>query len=64
MIVVCCPALTFNGSENPLTLNVAEPVFVTWVMLNVAVPVLVMIKAWDELLLTTSFPKLMAVELT
>jgi len=33
-------------------------------MVNVAVPVLVMIKAWEELLPTTSFPKLMDVELT
>ena len=63
MIVVCCPGLTFKGNENPLTLNVGEPVSVTWVMLNVAVPVLVMIKGCDELLLTTSFTKLMVLEL-
>jgi len=31
---------------------------------NVAVPVLVMIKAWDGLLPTTSFPKLKELELT
>src|SRR5216684_4550154 len=54
VIVVCCPALTFKGSENPLTVK-AEPVSVNWVMLNVAVPVLVMIKTWDELLPTTAF---------
>ena len=45
VIVACCPAFTFKGSETPLTLKAAEPVSVTWVMLNVAVPVLVMIKA-------------------
>ncbi len=28
VIVVCCPAFTFKGSENPLTLK-AEPVAVT-----------------------------------
>src|SRR5438552_19183946 len=28
VIVVCCPAFTFKGSENPLTLE-AEPVAVT-----------------------------------
>jgi len=25
VIVVCCPAFTFKGSENPLTLNEVEP---------------------------------------
>lgn len=43
LIVVRCPALTFKGSENPLTAK-AEPDAVTWVMLSVAVPVLVTIK--------------------
>jgi hypothetical protein len=43
VIVVCCPALTFKGTENPLTAK-AGPDSVTWVMLRVAVPVLVMIK--------------------
>jgi hypothetical protein len=44
VIVVCFPAFTLKGSENhPLTLNVADPDAVTWVMVNVAVPVLVMI---------------------
>jgi hypothetical protein len=64
VIVVCSPALTFKGSENPLTLKKAEPVSITWVMLSVAVPVLVMIKARDKVLPTTPFPKLMEVELT
>jgi hypothetical protein len=45
VIVVCFPAFTLKGSENPLTLNVADPDAVTWVMVNVAVPVLVMINA-------------------
>jgi hypothetical protein len=64
VIVVCFPAFTLKGSENPLTLNVADPDAVTWVMVNVAVPVLVMINAWDELVLTTAFTKLMEVGLT
>ena len=45
VIVVCFPAFTLKGSENPLTLNVTDPDAVTWVMVNVAVPVLVMINA-------------------
>ena len=45
VIVVCFPAFTLKGSENPLTLNVADPDTVTWVMVNVAVPALVMINA-------------------
>jgi hypothetical protein len=45
VIVVCFPAFTLKGSENPLTLNVADPDAVTCVMVNVAVPVLVMIRA-------------------
>lgn len=45
VIVVCFPAFTLKGSENPLTLSVADPDAVTWVMVNVAVPVLVMISA-------------------
>jgi hypothetical protein len=45
VIVVCFPAFTLKGSENPLTLNVADPDAVTWVMVNVAVPVLMMINA-------------------
>jgi hypothetical protein len=64
VIVVCCPAFTFKGSDNPLTVKKAEPVSVTWVMLSVAVPVLVMIKTWDKVLPTTPFPKLREVELT
>jgi len=36
LIVARCPALTFKGSENPLTAK-AEPDAVTWVMLSVAV---------------------------
>ena len=45
VIVVCFPAFTLKGSENPLTPNVADPDAVTWVMVKVAVPVLVMINA-------------------
>jgi len=45
VIVVRVPAFTLKGSENPLTLNVADPDVVTWVMVNVAAPVLVMISA-------------------
>ena len=62
VIVVCCPALTFRGSEIPLTLK-AGLVSVTCVMVKVAVPGLEMIKIWEELLPTTSFPKLIEVEL-
>jgi hypothetical protein len=58
IIVVCCPALMFNGSVNPLTLK-ADPDSFTWVMLSVAVPVFVMISAWDRLVPTTAFAKLM-----
>ena len=43
VIVVCCPALTFKGTENPLTAKAGAD-SVTWVMLRVAVPVLVIIK--------------------
>jgi hypothetical protein len=64
VIVVCCPAFIFKGSENPLTVKKAEPVSVTWVMLSVAVPVLLTIKTWDKILPTTPFPKLREVELT
>jgi hypothetical protein len=45
IIAVCFPAFTLKGSENPLTLNVADPDAVTCVMVNVAVPVLVMFNA-------------------
>jgi hypothetical protein len=62
-IVVCCPALTFKGSENPLTVK-AGPDAATWVILSVAVPVFVMIKTWDNVLPTTLFPKLREAELT
>ena len=64
VIVVCCPAFTFRGSENPLTLKKAEPVSVTCVIVNVAVPVLLMIKICDEFVPTTAFPKLMDVGFT
>jgi hypothetical protein len=64
VIVVCVPAFTLKGTENPLTLNSADPDLVTWVIVNVAVPVLVMINTWDKLVPTTSFPRLMEVELT
>jgi pantoate kinase len=63
VIVVCCPAFTFRGSVNPLTVK-AAPVSVTCVMLNGAVPVLVTIRTCDELLPTTTLPKLMELELT
>lgn len=63
VIVDCCPAFTLNGSENPLTLK-AAPVTLIWVMLKVAVPVLLMIKACEVVVLTTSFVKLIEVELT
>jgi hypothetical protein len=63
VIVPCCPAFMFNGSENPLTVNAAPDSF-TWLMLNVAVPVLVRIKPCDVLVPTTSLPKLMEFELT
>lgn len=62
-IVVCCPAFTLNGSVKPLTLKEA-PAAVICVMLRVAVPVLEMIKAWDEVVLTTVFPKLIEVGFT
>ena len=63
VIVVCCPAPTFKGNENPLTAK-AEPDSFTCVMFNVAAPVLAMIKAWDKLLPTTAFPKLIVAGLT
>jgi hypothetical protein len=58
VIVVCCPAFTFKGNENPLTVKKADPVSVTCVMVKVAVPVFLMIIGWDKLVPTTSFPKL------
>jgi len=63
VMVVCCPAFRLSGSVNPLTLN-AEPVSFIWVMLMVAVPVFLMIKAWDVVVPTTSFPKLIGFGLT
>jgi len=60
--VVFCPAFTFNGNKNPLTLNGA-PVALIWLMLNVAVPLFVITKAWDAGALTTSLAKLIDVEL-
>ena len=62
LIVVVFPALTFKGRENPLTEN-PVPDAVSWLMVKVAVPVLVMIKVWDKLLPTTTLPKLMEVVL-
>jgi len=44
VIAVCCPALTFNGSKNPLTMN-PVPDAVTCIMVNVAVPVFFTITA-------------------
>jgi hypothetical protein len=64
VIVVCCPAFTFKGSENPLTVKNAEPVSVTWAMLSVAVPVFLIIKTCDKLVPTTPFTKLMEVGFT
>src|SRR6266478_943787 len=52
VIVVCCPAATFKGSENPLTLK-TETVGFTWVMVRAAEPVFLMIKVWDKLVPTT-----------
>src|SRR5712672_2859160 len=51
--VVCWPAPTFNGSENPLTLN-PGPVAVNLENVNVAVPVFLMINAFDKLAPTTT----------
>src|SRR5260370_32506883 len=62
VIMVCSPAPTFNGSEYPLTLN-ATPDSIIWLMVRVAVPLFVMIKAWDRLLPITAFPKFMELEL-
>src|SRR5713101_140349 len=58
VIVVCCPAFTLRGNVNPLTVKAAEPVSVTWVMLKVAVPVFLMIRACDKLVPTGTFTKL------
>jgi hypothetical protein len=63
VIVICCPAFTLRGSVNPLTVN-AEPVSFICVMLRVAVPVFLIIKAWDVVVPTTSFTKLIEVGLT
>jgi len=63
VIVVCCPAFTFNGRVNPLVVK-AEPDSVIWLIVKVAVPVFLMIKTWDDVLPTTKLPKLMDVEPT
>src|ERR1700675_2145053 len=63
IIVVCCPTFTFRGSVKPLTLK-ADPVSFTWVIVNVAVPVLVIIRDWVELLPTTPYAKLTELELS
>jgi hypothetical protein len=61
VMVVCCPAFTLNGSEKPLTLK-AEPDTFTCVMLKVAVPVFLRIKAWEVVVPTTLLlPKLIEV---
>lgn len=62
LIVALCPAFMFRGRENPLTEKPA-PEAVNWLMFRVAFPVLVIIKVWDRLLFTTTFPKLMEVVL-
>jgi hypothetical protein len=64
VIVVCCPAFTFRGSENPLTVKNAEPISVTWVMVSVAVPVFLIIRTCDKLVPTTPFTKLTDVGFT
>src|SRR5215467_5869569 len=62
--VVCWPAFTLSGSENPLTLKGA-PEAVICVMVKVAVPVLVMIKVCVVVVPTTSLePKLTGFGLT
>jgi len=63
VIVVCFPAFTLNGSVNPLTPK-AAPVAVTWVIVKVAVPVLVMTNGRDKLVPATPFVKLMVLELS
>jgi hypothetical protein len=63
VIVVCCPAFKFKGKVKPLMLKPA-PDSVIWLTFNVPVPMFLMIKAWDNVLPTTTFPKLMDVELT
>ena len=42
----------------------AEPDSVIWLIVKVAVPVFLMIKAWDDVLPITTFPKLIEVEPT
>jgi len=61
--VVCCPAFKFKGSVKPLMVK-PEPDSVIWLIFNVAVPMFLMIKAWDNVVPTTTFPKLMDVVLT
>jgi hypothetical protein len=63
VIVVCCPAFKFNGKVKPLMLKLA-PDSVIWLTFSVAVPMFLMIKAWDNVLPATTFPKLIDVELT
>jgi len=63
VIVVCCPAFKFKGNVKPLMLKLA-PDSVIWLTFNVAVPMFLMIKGWDNVLPATTFPKLMDVELT
>src|SRR5215470_8963963 len=64
LMVVCWPALTLSGSEEPLTLKGA-PDAVICVMVRVAVPVLVMIRVCEVVVPTTSLvPKLTGFGLT
>ena len=63
VIVVCCPAFKFKGKVKPLTLKPA-PDSVIWLTFNAAVPMFLRIRAWDNVLPATTFPKLMDVELT
>ena len=62
--VVFCPALTLKGNDNPLSVNAVEPDAVTCVMLKVAEPVFVRIRACDSFVPIGSFPKLRELELT
>lgn len=60
--VVVCPAFTIKGKETPLTLKTELDTLI-WLMLRVAVPVFVIIRACDAEELTISLEKLIAVEL-
>src|SRR5262249_50751211 len=64
VMVVCWPAFTLSGTENPLTLKGAPDALIC-VMVKVAVPVFVMIKVCVVVVPTTSLvPKLTGFGLT